>query len=409
MAINKIQLEQDGLVVGNNQLTASGGGVYIGKSLSVANVIAVGNTTINTTAISANVISVGNTSVRAFVNSSIISVSDSVGNTTFINSVAVSVSGNSITPYQGMRNRLINGGMDIWQRGTSFSLPSGGVSSANNYTADRWICYSGGSSPGHTVTRTTDVPSSDFLYSLKNQRNSGNTSTGSIYSVQFVESVNCYDLSNSLCTLSFWAECGSTYSGANNALNVVVGTGTTADQGYSTLAGAGWAGYATPLNVNATLATNWRKYTYTFMVGSGTREMFVMFNNPTSGTAGADDSYSIAGVQLEKGPVATPFEKRLYTTELALCQRYYQTIPTGGIFVSSYGGGGVTSAHTLSFPITMRTAPTITSPSFSYTGFGTSAALYTLTAQTGYVSWGQSSAGNGSATSTSPALLSAEL
>ena len=228
MSINRIQLEQDGLVVGNNQLATTGGGVYVGKSLSVANVINVGNTSINSTAVSANSIVLGNTSVGSSINAISVVISDSSGNTTTVNSIAINMSGNSITPYQGMRNRLINGDMMIWQRGTSFSLPSGGISSANNYTADRWICYSGGSSPGHTVTRSTDVPSSDFQYSLKNQRNSGNTSTGSVYSVQFVESVNCFDLSNKMCTLSFWAKAGLTYSGTNGFLNVAVGTGTTA-------------------------------------------------------------------------------------------------------------------------------------------------------------------------------------
>lgn len=370
MAINKIQLEQDGLVVGNNQLTTSGGGVYIGKSLSVANVIAVGNTSINTTAVSANVISVGNTSVNTFVNSSIISVSDSLGNTSFINSVSISMSGNSITPFQGMRNRLINGDMLIWQRGTSFSLPSGGISAANNYTADRWMCYSGGSSPGHTVTRSTDVPSSDFQYSLKNQRNSGNTSTGSVYSTQFIESVNCFDLSNKMCTLSFWAKAGSTYSGLNGQINIVVGTGTTADQGYSTLAGGGWAGYATPLNVLPSINTYWTKYSYTFMVGSATQEMFVMFNNPTTGTAGADDSYYIAGVQLEKGPVATPFEKRQYGTELGLCQRYFEkSYLQSSAPGSAWGlndGSQLGMAHPTAsyrqgamFRVTKRAAPTV--------------------------------------------------
>lgn len=373
MAINKIQLEKDGLVVGNNQLATTGGGVYIDKNLSVGQSVSVGNNIINSTSLTANSILVGNVSI----NSSSIVVSDVTGNVSFINSVSVSIAGNSITPFQGMRNRIINGDMLIWQRGTSFSLPSGGISSANNYTADRWMCYSGGSNPGHTVTRSTDVPSSDFQYSLRNQRNSGNTSTGAVYSTQFIESVNCFDLSNKMCTLSFWAKAGSTYSGTNGQLGVTVGTGTTADQGYSVLSGAGWAGYATPLNVTPILNRYWTRYTYSFMVGSGTQEMFAMFYNNTTGTAGADDSYYICGVQLEKGPVATPFEKRHYTTELQLCQRYHQRYTDGSLY-GSWGSGSNYSMCSGMFPVLMRTSPsfTISNNSYSYYGGSTSPSTY---------------------------------
>ena len=45
------------------------------------------------------------------------------------------------------------------------------------------------------------------------------------------------------------------------------------------------------------------------------------------GTNGA--TFYITGVQLEAGTVATPFERRSYGQELALCQRYFQPIGTG--------------------------------------------------------------------------------
>ena len=282
---------------------------------------------------------------------------------TVISNAGISVGGSLVSPY-GMRNRLINGGMQIWQRNTTFSLPSGTITSANNYTSDRWMCYSGGSSPAHTVTRSTDVPSSSFQYSLKNQRNNGATATGTTYTVQFIESLNCFDLSGQTATLSFWAKAGANYSATSSLLIVSVGTGTTADQGYSVLAGAGWAGYATPLSTSATVTTSWQKFSFTFTFGSGVQEAFVMFGNSTTGTAGADDSYYITGVQLEAGPIPTTFEFRPYGMELALCQRYLPAFRYDGISTTSYVNmcfmysTGTTGLIHLFLPVTTRVPPT---------------------------------------------------
>jgi hypothetical protein len=84
------------------------------------------------------------------------------------------------------------------------------------------------------------------------------------------------------------------------------------------------------------------------------------------GTSGA--TFYITGVQLEAGSVATPFERRPYGTELALCQRYAvqladgsdQVVATGQCFTTS-GGGAV-----VRFPVEMRAAPTITASSAAH-------------------------------------------
>lgn len=53
------------------------------------------------------------------------------------------------------RNHVINGGADIWQRGTSFATTTG----ANTYNADRFLTTGfSGSSSSFTVTQSTDVP-----------------------------------------------------------------------------------------------------------------------------------------------------------------------------------------------------------------------------------------------------------
>jgi hypothetical protein len=85
------------------------------------------------------------------------------------------------------------------------------------------------------------------------------------------------------------------------------------------------------------------------------------------GTSGA--TFYITGVQLEVGSSATGFEYRQYTTELCLCQRYYsktfpQNIaPANGLGANYFLGYSPNSANPITiwkFPVTMRSAPTVT-------------------------------------------------
>jgi hypothetical protein len=75
------------------------------------------------------------------------------------------------------------------------------------------------------------------------------------------------------------------------------------------------------------------------------------------GTNGA--TFYITGVQLEVGSVATPFERRPFGTELALCQRYYYKLSSSdGIFGVGYNSSTTASQVITFFPTQMRTAPT---------------------------------------------------
>jgi len=216
-----------------------------------------------------------------------------------------------------LRNRIINGAMQIWQRGTSFTTVGSGTWT---YTADRMATYCQNSST--TISQSTSVPSNLFQYSLRLQRTAGNAGTNPLVVTQVIESTNCYDLSGQTVTLSFWAKTGSNYSGGN--LTVVVYTGTAADQGVNSI--GSWTGTATPIvTTTQAISTNWTRYSFTGTFGAGVLEAAPYFLWTPTGTAGADDSLYITGIQLEPGPVATPFERRLYGQEFTLCQRYYQS------------------------------------------------------------------------------------
>jgi hypothetical protein len=90
-----------------------------------------------------------------------------------------------------------------------------------------------------------------------------------------------------------------------------------------------------------------------------------IWSDVTDTTAG--DFLYLAGVQLEAGAVATPFERRPFGTELALCQRYY--FQYGGAFDGSSNfpeiGIGIANNTTQAYILVdhmmpMRALPTLT-------------------------------------------------
>jgi hypothetical protein len=86
------------------------------------------------------------------------------------------------------------------------------------------------------------------------------------------------------------------------------------------------------------------------------------------GTNGA--TWQITGLQVEAGTEATEFEHKSHGHEMTLCQRYYRAVyRRGSSDDSNISIGGLASLYTstsiyidLTFPVKMRTAPTIVSP-----------------------------------------------
>jgi hypothetical protein len=226
---------------------------------------------------------------------------------------------NTQAQYTGFKNRIINGAMTIAQRGTTATLayPGGFVSGTTYCSVDRFAIYCTNATT--TLAQSTSAPAG-FVNSIQLQRPNGVTGTNSLSMYQQIESKNVYDLASQTVTLSFWAKAGANYSGG--ALTVLMQTGTVADQ--SLASSHTWTGYSTPIYTTQAITTTWTRYTFTGTFGAGVLEANVGIIWTPSGTAGADDSVYITGMQVEKGSTATSFDYRPYGTELMLCQRYYQ-------------------------------------------------------------------------------------
>ena len=259
------------------------------------------------------------------------------------------------------KNAVINGGMDIWQRGTSVALAAA-TAAANGYNADRWDT-STGASQAITISRqptadTTNLP--NIQYCLRYQRNSGQTGIGGLYLIQSIETANAIPFAGKTITFSFYARAGANYSNAGGTLNAYVSSGTGTDQNGFTMTGS--AGVGT--GVIATLTTTWQRFSYTATVPITATELATNFLFTPVGTAGANDYYEVTGVQLELGSVATTFSRAGGTLqgELAACQRYYfrATSPLNAYGTLAMGSAISTSIIRVSVktPVTMRVTPT---------------------------------------------------
>jgi len=267
--------------------------------------------------------------------------------------------------YQGSmaagRNFIINGGFDIWQRGTSIAAQQVGF----NYVSDRWGASSN-TSGAATVSRqaTGDTTNLPFVqYCARYQRTAGNTATGIQYLNQPIETINSIPLAGKTVTVSFYARAGANFSATSNALNVSLRSGTGTDQNYL----GTWTGDVLVASTTATLTTTWQRFQFSGTIGATATELTLPFTYTPTGTAGANDYYEVTGVQLEVGSIATQFSRAGATIqgELAACQRYYYLHSTGsgkGVAMGTYYSASDMRAF-VGLPVTMRTTPTLSAGS----------------------------------------------
>ena len=138
----------------------------------------------------------------------------------------------------GRKNLIINGGFDVWQRGTSFIDPSHGYGS---YTADRWATY-------YNLTLTekqTNTVDGSLMNTLKCSGNNGSRP----YIYHKIEQGSKL-ISGKEVTVSFWYK-----STATMTLQYRYGTSTGSTSGSSA---------DMPVDTSIASTSSWVKYTKTF-------------------------------------------------------------------------------------------------------------------------------------------------
>lgn len=294
----------------------------------------------------------------------------------------------------GLRNKIINGKMDIAQRGTSFA-------SASGYTLDRWYFAS---TSIVTVTQNSSVPSAnEFVSSLRAEVTTPDGSIGAAdFSriVQSIEGYNARDLIGRTLTLSFWVR------SAKTGTHCVAFRNSSSDRSYiaeyTISAIDTWEKKTITLSGGLITAGTWN-----WTTGVGLEISFALTCGTTfHTTAGAwqsgnylatasqvnvfdtiGNAFGLTGVQLEVGSVATEFEHRSIGLELALCQRYFQNLSGDS---AGYTTTTMSINYRVPYPVPMRTTPTI-----SAAGSNTNTSGATITAH-------NASFYNVSATGTSP-------
>ena len=280
----------------------------------------------------------------------------------------------------GRRNIIINGAMQINQRGNT---TGNGVSGGSGvYSVDRYNLYHNGSEAVANLQQSTDVPSGEgfgnsYLIDVTTAESSvaageiavlrqileGYDLQGLKYGTSSAESVTLSFYVKSpktgvhICELYHLASSGSktqsqsyTVNSANTwekkTITFSGDTATALDNDSSYTIAVQWGIFAGTTYTSGTLQTSWGS------IDNANR--FVGQQNLFDNTS---NNFYLTGVQFEVGSQATPFEHRSFGEELALCQRYFQDLnfssqgypPSSGYFQSD-----------VNFPTAMRATPTAT-------------------------------------------------
>jgi hypothetical protein len=289
----------------------------------------------------------------------------------------------------GRKNLIINGAMQIWQRGETQDTATTG-----DYMCDRWRVEFGGTDGNLDWDKTgigetdTSVPD-EFANALKISMDASESSLDASDYVLINQRLEGQDLQHlrkgfsdaKKVTLSFWvrSSVASTYTAEfkdndNNRLISATYTINTADTWeYKTITFDGDTSSTDKFdndNNNSAAVIFWLDGGTTFTSGThDTSWQDTTASERVYDTTGwlesSSPTFYITGVQLEVGSTATEFEHRSYGEELALCQRYYYRWEQANSGVSSHALHiiGMYQATRgffgISAPVPMRQSPSI--------------------------------------------------
>jgi hypothetical protein len=260
------------------------------------------------------------------------------------------------------KNKIINGDMSIWQRGTTFT-PSVGVTT---YTADRFFVVL---PAGSTVSRQTFTPGTAPVAGYEGQFYMNTVITANAQNYESGQRIeNARTFAGQTVTFSFWARSTVGAQTMNVLLQQNFGTG-----GSPSATTDGTLIASSTGNAQYTPTSTWTRHWFTYSLPSvsgktfGTNNDSYVLVRPFQYTATTTNtSLDIWGVQVEAGSVATAFQTATGTIqgELAACQRYYfRSVAGNGSDYAAFAQGFAESTTVfwayLKTPISMRSRPTV--------------------------------------------------
>jgi len=302
------------------------------------------------------------------------------------------------------RNLIINGAMQVAQRGTSFT----NITTALTYVVDRFFAANILSSAVQTGTQENDAPEG-FYKSLKVTCTTADSdySTNNQSKIEYriegtdIQRLNFGTANAKTLAVSFYIKSNKTGNSAVGLVNnnnnrsfvhqFTIASANTWQRVSFTVAGdttGSWPVESDNIGIRIRWGTFGTDFQTSTLDAWQAGQKMATSNSPINFNSAINDFLQITGVQVEIGGV-TDFEHLPISQTLALCQRYFET--GNGLLLAAYSGGAFGGGITLNeFAVTKRATPTITITQGSGLGSQTASNVNTNTKYNVGVHWGGS-------------------